>query len=230
MLVLCCSFCPLKIDYDYIGLESFNGIVDKCVFFDNGLVSRDIINSRIKVPIEWHDYTFTNYAKMRNDLIELVDPNDYVFMIDDTYAVNYNNILELKNYDAVAVNIKYPDKTLSAIKIFKASKYRYIVRYHEVIYPLETGLNVLESNITILDLQDEERSIEAIPNGIKLLKEDLDTFFQDNFLRTHIYYHLGISYYLIKKFKLSKTFLKKVLYSPPGSYYYKSAKLLINEL
>ena len=140
MIVLCCSFCPLKIDYDYMGLETFNSVVDKCIFFDNGLASRELINSRMKVPVEWYNYVFTDHSKMRNDLIKLVDPNDYIFMIDDTYIANFfikDLKQEIVNYDSVIVSIRYPDKILNGIKIFKAGKYAYVVRYHEIIYPLE---------------------------------------------------------------------------------------------
>lgn len=235
MIVLCCSFCPLKIEYDYVGLESFNDVIDKCVFFDNGLESRDVINSRMKVPVEWYNYTFTDHAKMRNDLIKLVGPDDYVFMIDDTYIANIffkDFKKELKEYDSVIVSVRYPDKILNGIKIFKASKYSYVVRYHEVIYPLEKNLNVwdLSNDICILDLPDEERSISYIKSGIGLLLEDLRTFFQDNFLRIHIFFHLGLSYYQIGYFNAAKSYLKKALNAPPDSTYHKRARLLINEL
>lgn len=247
-IVLCSSFSPLTIDYDYFGLSTFDPIVDRCVFFNNGIDKGtvDLINNQFTVPIKWTDYVFINFSHMRNDLIaaarkETKDAS-WILMIDDTYLINCPFSKEqikylIDGYEAAT----FFHKTLGqpTIKLFRSDSFYYILRHNELIkYKGEgeiQGPSIVDLDIELLDLPDVPKSVARARRQIAFLKQDLLEWSHDLFIRTHIIYYLGIANELLNNKSLAMSYYKSIIDSgkiqdgfflpdvPRDSWFYKQS-------
>lgn len=233
-IVLCCSFSPLTINYDYFGLSTFDSIVDRCVFFNNGIDLQTVVqinNQFTGNKVQWTDYAFTNFSKMRNDLIASAFPtgNGWVLMIDDTYLINCsfskNEIkLMIQNYDAAT----FLNSSLNqrSIKLFRADSWYYILRHNEIIKSHVQEPKVLNLEIELLDLPDIPKSTFRARQQILWLKQDLMEWNQDIFVRTHIIYYLGIANALLENWRNASCYFKSIIDSkdvPHDSWFYKQS-------
>lgn len=223
MISLCCSFAPLTLNYDYSGLSSFMKHIDYCVFFNSGIPEKtvELINKACSGrPVFWKSHSMTDFSNMRNRLIKCaikiggeIDPkeNVYVFMIDDCYSIEGDSEIVLSTQ--VRFNYKINDYygglyETKYVKLFEAKKHHYILQVHEVLICLSDEIPV-DCSLTIRDISDKCRTTKRCYKDIKMLNDDLYTYYTDNFLRNHIYRYIYNSYKLLgDDVNANKYFLK----------------------
>lgn len=216
MIFLLCSFTELTFDYDYSGLATFMPLVDECIFFDSGLSKESIskINKQITKPLKWHNYQFTDFCTMRNDLIKKARKkcnNPLVIMIDDCYSIRISltkeDILssnaDLIECDFECRSLQHDEKPFSykCPKIFRANSFDYALRVHEILVPLDLRSSELRSTLRIsklytqklkiFDISDPKRSHSRTLRDIAWMKSDLEIYFMDNFIRAHLSLYLA---------------------------------------
>jgi hypothetical protein len=250
MIFLLCSFTELTFDYDYSGLATFMPLVDECIFFDSGLSKESIskINERItKVPVKWHNYQFVDFCTMRNDLIKKArkrDPSSWVIMIDDCYSLNCNLAKEeIENCDADLIECDFECRSLhhdakpfsyKCPKIFRANSFDYVLRVHEILVPTDLRSSELRSTdlristlytqkLKIFDISDPKRSHSRTLRDIAWMKNDLEIYFTDNFIRAHLSLYLADALSLINKEESIKYYQDVMCLAPIGHDYYERA-------
>ena len=218
-IILCCSFAPLSIDYDYSGLSSFNDLADSCIFFNSGIDANTIsvINNQFTIPISWYKYSFVDFCTMRNDLIKKARkiPNSFIWMIDDSYCINCpytkNQLNELIR-DRNCLECKFRCHTYedNVIKLFRADSFHYILQVHEILVPINT-FNKVITDIQILDIPDYTRSQSRALRDIKWMESDLINYNGDIFIMAHLCIYLADAYYTIGNKSKSINYYQKVI-------------------